>query len=159
MPRLRITALLSALAILFGVTGTALLSDWTLLHGGSAEAAWVADVPDSKPPPPRRHHARAPTAVTRPVTRVPSPPRPLFAPSPRYPIEALRAHREGVVMLRVQVDGAGHVIAVRVARSSGDPELDAAARDAVRRWTFQVSAASSGPPPPLLLPVRFRIGA
>jgi protein TonB len=159
MPRLRITALLSVLAVLFGVAGTALLSDWTRLHGGSAEAAWVAHVPDSAPPPPRPRRVRPAATVVHPAKPAPRPPSPLFAPSPRYPIEALRAHREGVVTLRVQLDANGHVATVEVARSSGDPQLDVAAQDAVRRWTFQLHGAPSQPPRPILLPVSFRIGA
>ncbi|HET7358555.1 MAG TPA: energy transducer TonB [Rhodanobacteraceae bacterium] len=158
MPRLRLTALLSVLAVLLGVIGTALLSDWPRLHGGSAMAAWIAEAP-SAPPPTKPRRMRAAAAASHPAKPSPRPPSPLFTPSPRYPIQALRAHREGVVTLRVQLDAGGHVATVEVARSSGDPQLDAAAQDAVRRWTFQLHGATSQPPRPMLLPVSFRIGA
>lgn len=76
--------------------------------------------------------------------------------SPRYPVAAARAHREGVVTLRVRVNMAGRVVSVGVAHSSGDPQMDASARKAVQQWRFQ---ASSSPPAVLMLPVRFKLGA
>ncbi|MGN6091894.1 MAG: energy transducer TonB [Luteibacter jiangsuensis] len=57
-------------------------------------------------------------------------------PSPRYPMSALRAHREGKVVLHVTVTPEGDVTGVAVGRSSGDEALDRAAQEAVRDWRF-----------------------
>lgn len=158
MPRLRITALLSVLAVLLGVAGTAWLSQWPRMHGAAEEPGWVARAPALPPPPPVRRSQRiAPATVTTPVVRAPPRPQPLYTPPPRYPIAALRAHREGLVMLDVQLNGDGRVAAAAVADSSGDRELDQAAVDAVRRWTFRLPASAAAQPQSLQLPVRFRI--
>ncbi len=54
---------------------------------------------------------------------------------PQYPPEALAAHRAGNVVLEVQVAEDGSVSNVRTL--SGDPELAAAATEAVRTWRYQ----------------------
>ncbi|WP_186130594.1 energy transducer TonB [Burkholderia gladioli] len=50
---------------------------------------------------------------------------------PAYPPRARRMGREGTVTLRVTIDRTGHVARADVAASSGDEELDTAARDAL----------------------------
>lgn len=59
-------------------------------------------------------------------------------PVPRYPIRARRRGWEGVVDIRLRINGAGRVSAVTVARSSGFGVLDDAATDAARRSRFQL---------------------
>lgn len=59
-------------------------------------------------------------------------------PIPRYPRRARRRGWEGVVDLRLRIDGAGRVSAVNVARSSGFGVLDDAAAAAARRSRFQL---------------------
>jgi TonB family protein len=54
---------------------------------------------------------------------------------PRYPIQAMRDHLEGTVLLEAIVDETGSVIAVRVAKSAR-PDLDAEALGAAREWQF-----------------------
>jgi protein TonB len=61
---------------------------------------------------------------------------PVYTPSPRYPMSALRANREGQVVLSVTVTPEGDVTDVTVGRSSGDLDLDRAAEEAVRNWRF-----------------------
>ena len=56
---------------------------------------------------------------------------------PDYPIEALRAHDEGEVQLKITIDGSGHVSDVHVSRSSRSRALDRAAMDAARNWQFR----------------------
>ena len=68
----------------------------------------------------------APTALAY-HTRTPVP----------YPRDALRLHEQGTVVLRVLVGNDGLPQMVEVEKSSGSRSLDSAARDAVRRWTFQ----------------------
>jgi len=53
-----------------------------------------------------------------------------------YPRESRINHEQGTVTLRVFVGSDGAVQAVEVAKSSGWPRLDRAARDAVSRWSF-----------------------
>ncbi len=54
---------------------------------------------------------------------------------PRYPPEALAAHRSGTVVLEVQVAEDGSVSGIGTL--SGDPLLVAAASEAVRNWRYQ----------------------
>ncbi len=54
-----------------------------------------------------------------------------------YPREAVALHQQGTVILRVLVGTDGVAQAVEIEKSSGSRALDNAARDAVRRWTFQ----------------------
>lgn len=83
----------------------------------------------------------------------------LDASPPPYPRDALREGIEGTVQLRVLVDETGHVLEVQIERSSGDHELDIAAREHVlRRWLFQ-PAQRNGVPMRAWgrVPVRFRL--
>jgi TonB family protein len=58
--------------------------------------------------------------------------------TPKYPRDAMSHHRGGTVVLRVDYDANGHVVATRL--QDGAPEVDASfvrsAQDAARRWTF-----------------------
>jgi TonB family protein len=58
--------------------------------------------------------------------------------TPKYPSDAMNHHRDGMVVLRIDYDGKGHVIATRL--QDGAPEVDASfvrsAQEAARRWTF-----------------------
>ncbi len=56
---------------------------------------------------------------------------------PRYPIESRRKHEQGTVVLALALGTDGTVEAVSIARSSGFPRLDDAARDAVRKWRWR----------------------
>ena len=54
-----------------------------------------------------------------------------------YAREAIALHQQGTVILRVLVGTDGVAQSVEIEKSSGSRALDNAARDAVRRWTFQ----------------------
>ena len=54
-----------------------------------------------------------------------------------YPREAIALHQQGTVILRVLVGSDGIPQAIEIEKSSGSRSLDNAAREAVRRWTFQ----------------------
>lgn len=58
-------------------------------------------------------------------------------PLPVYPSAAARRRRQGTVTVSLNIDANGHVSAASVHRSSGHADLDAAAVDAARRWTFR----------------------
>lgn len=62
---------------------------------------------------------------------------------PQYPDQALAAHIQGSVSVRVTVDQTGKVQRARV--FSGPPELAQAAVDAVKQWTFQPYAPDGTP--------------
>src|SRR5687767_9860983 len=60
------------------------------------------------------------------------------APAPAYPRDAMRAGRQGVVVLQVTVDIDGRPVDVVIAQSSGHRDLDIAARQQVlKRWRFK----------------------
>lgn len=114
---------------------------------------------------------QAPVAPAPPVVVDPAPPTEAVAPAgetrqlaydgelhARYPAASLRAHEQGTVLLRVLVDAQGRVERVEIARSSGHPKLDAAARDAVSKARFK-PVLSDGEPIPAwgLVPIEFRL--
>jgi protein TonB len=57
-------------------------------------------------------------------------------PLPPYPSAAREQHVEGLVLLDVHVRADGRVGDVRLKRTSGSSELDDAALQTVKRWTF-----------------------
>lgn len=62
------------------------------------------------------------------------------APAPAYPRDALRAGRQGTVMLQVTVGTDGRPTDVQIVQSSGHRDLDAAARTQVlKRWRFRAA--------------------
>ena len=59
-------------------------------------------------------------------------------PAPSYPAESLRAREQGTVVLLIEVDPTGKVVAVTVRESSGYRRLDAAAVATVKQsWYFE----------------------
>jgi len=60
----------------------------------------------------------------------------LHNPKPVYPTFSRRRGEEGSVLLRVRVGAGGTALDVEVAKPSGFPRLDAAAREAVGNWRF-----------------------
>ncbi len=55
---------------------------------------------------------------------------------PVYPISARRRGIEGTVIIRAMIHDNGHCHHVTVKKSSGHPQLDKAALDAIRDWRF-----------------------
>lgn len=161
MLALRTSTSLSALALVMGVAGTSWLTALTYERAPMTRRLAEVTLPTAAPalvsktvsriaPSPaladaasrsRNAVARVPTPRVAPVqTAAPTPATeplvPVYMPSPRYPMSALRAQREGKVILSVTVTPEGDVTSVTVGRSSGDIELDRAAEDAVRGWRF-----------------------
>ncbi|MBU6246635.1 MAG: energy transducer TonB [Xanthomonadaceae bacterium] len=144
-PRLRVTSLLSLLALLVGVLGTQWLSGQTAGWSGPHHPV----VAEHTAPPALRYRAdRERRALPRVVAAratgaapVPPPP-PELVPISMPPLSAryagLAGHLAGNLVLHLQVDGEGGVVQAAVARSSGDPVLDAHARAMVARWRFAV---------------------
>jgi TonB family protein len=75
---------------------------------------------------------------------------------PKYPPAAIRKHGEGIVVLRIDYDAEGHVVATRL--HDGAPDVDApfvrSAEDAARRWTFSPEVVGGrGVPGSTIVPI------
>lgn len=121
-----------------------------------SQRAGVAPAPETVPPPPvaigdgqdaaaereraaddarRANRERAPAA---PAPAVPDrEATPLARVEPDYPVEAYRRREEGTVLVGATVGADGRPARVEVVRRSGSRDLDQAAVDAVRQWTFE----------------------
>jgi TonB family protein len=64
---------------------------------------------------------------------------------PKYPTEAIAAHRTGDVVLEVLVSEDGAVVSIQT--RSGDPLLAGAATDAVRNWRYEPYRVQDRPAP------------
>lgn len=180
MLALRTSTSLSALGLVIGIAGTSWLTALTYERAPATRPLAEVVMPTRLPKPVKAHplplslasapataetagRPRAHVSVDRPVAapRVASAPKPeplvpVYMPSPRYPMTAIRAQREGQVILNVTVTQDGDVTDVSVGRSSGDLDLDHAATDAVRGWRF--AAADNRPSRYTAdLPIRFEL--
>lgn len=83
----------------------------------------------------------------------------LSAPPPKYPRNALSRRIEGTVLLQVLVGIDGRPIDVTVSQSSGNRELDEAARNQIlRRWSFRPAMKNGQAVQALgLVPVAFNL--
>lgn len=81
------------------------------------------------------------------------------APPPTYPIQSVRNHEQGTVLLRVEVDIRGQPVAVSVERSSGSGNLDQAARQQVlKHWRFAPAQRDGVAVPAIgMVPVQFSL--
>ena len=77
--------------------------------------------------------------------------------APVYPVAAIEAHVEGVVIVEAKIDTDGRVTEVKILRSI--PLLDVAALEAVRQWQFEpVAIDGLGVVPTIVaLSVRFEL--
>ena len=173
MLALRTSTSLSALALVMGVACTSWLTALTYERAPMTRRLAEVTLPAAAPAllsktvsrvaPSPVHVAAVRTAPSRmerlaPVVAMPTPEPlvPVYMPSPRYPMSALRKQREGKVVLSVTVTPEGAVTSVTVGRSSGDADLDRAAEEAVRGWRF--AAADNRPPRYTAdLPVNFEL--
>lgn len=74
----------------------------------------------------------------------------------RYPRGARSRREEGVVNVSFAIDAAGVVVSARISRSSGNPELDQAALDMLRRAS-PVPAPPPGVARKIAVPVQFNL--
>lgn len=117
------------------------------------EAADEDDVAAADDPP--ASAAPAPPAEQEPVDRGAEA---LTRVSPAYPAAAMRSRQEGSVLLRVQVDAQGTPTEVEIERSSHSRELDRAAIEAVREWTFSPAIQDGQPAASMVtVPVDFTL--
>lgn len=55
----------------------------------------------------------------------------------QYPSSAVAATEEGTVLLAAEVDASGRVVDAKIDKSSGYPDLDAAALQSIPQWSFR----------------------
>lgn len=99
-----------------------------------------------QPPAPAPAPAKPIAPVAAPAPAAPPAPAPvtpasanaayLKNPAPEYPSLAQRRGWEGTVLLRVHVLASGKPSEIQIAKSSGRQQLDDAALNAVKRWSF-----------------------
>ncbi len=106
---------------------------------GPAPRPAAAGPPVAAPPGPTAT-ARVPEGVSQ-LAR----PRGGYQVKPSYPASARRLGVEGTTLLRVYVAADGRVTDVQVDQSAGHPDLDQAATDAVRRWSFEPGRRGAEP--------------
>jgi TonB family protein len=73
------------------------------------------------------------------------PPHLLSKPQAKYPPTAIRQHHSGIVSIEVLIDKQGHAADVKVVRSSGYRELDAAAVESGKHFQFQPGTVDGAP--------------
>jgi protein TonB len=79
-------------------------------------------------------------------------------PPPRYPVSARRNGEQGTVTLRVLVTKEGVPASVSVQTTSGSPNLDQAALEAVKGWRFVPARQGTEPiDASVLVPIVFRL--
>jgi protein TonB len=105
--------------------------------------------PVALPPPPVVPSTQIPKTPLRPHSGV-KPPQRLVNVAPVYPMVALAARKEGLVIIDATIDERGNVIDTRILRSI--PLLDEAALVAVRQWKFSPTLLN-GVPVPIVMTV------
>ena len=141
------------------------------LADGNGASGLRVDPAASVPPPPATTPSigeQAPQPIaqpnTAPVAATPSTsptdrpePLPLATRPPRYPQEEMRRGVGGTVRVRVQVAADGSVEDGEIETSSGNRNLDRAALDAIRRWTFQPATRNGqSVPAKVVVPIMFK---
>jgi len=106
----------------------------------------------------REPRARAPEA--RASIGPDSEPEPINRVQPEYPVAAYRGRAEGTVLVGILVGADGRPGEVDIVRRSGNRDLDRAAVDAVRQWTFKPAVRSGRTVDARVeVPVTFRMDA
>lgn len=116
--------------------------------------AGPAVAPPASLPAPALAAAEAPPPVVPPSYNADY----LHNPAPVYPSRARRLGEQGKVVLRVLVNSGGTADRVELRTSSGSELLDAAAREAVRRWRFVPARQGDQPVAAwVLIPITFAL--
>jgi len=100
----------------------------------------------------RQAREEKPAAAAEPVAavaprqaRVDAPPRPKRAIRPHYPKGSRQRGEQGDVTVELRVGTDGHVLEVKIVKSSGFPELDAAAEQAAKAARFEPARSGNTP--------------
>lgn len=123
---------------------------YALTQRGTGETTELPPTPvidDPAAPPAEREPARTSRAPRAGATAQPADrdARPTARPEIPYPAAAARVREEGSVVLLVQVDATGKATDVSVETRSGSRDLDRAALQAVRDWTFEPAIQGGKP--------------
>lgn len=139
-----------------------------LADGNSASGLRVDAAPSAATPPPTDAPGivQRPSAPAAPATPAPDPstatsdrttPIPLTHQPPRYPTVEQRRGIGGIVWVQIHVAIDGSVESNDIATSSGSRNLDRAALEATRRWTFQPALRNGQPiAADVVVPIEFR---
>ena len=122
----------------------------------ASRARAIADAaPSSAHPAKTRHIANASKAAVEARNRQVTLATP---PKPTYPVQALRAHEQGTVLVLAQVNVDGQVTDARVVGRSGSLILDRAAPKEVRGWKFDPALRNGRPVVASIeVPVNYRL--
>ncbi|HSD28972.1 MAG TPA: energy transducer TonB [Vicinamibacteria bacterium] len=114
---------------------------------GGVVGGVVGGLPDAPPPPPvQAVRVGGDIREPRKITHV----------APVYPMLAVQARVEGVVILEATIDPRGRVVNATVLR--GVPVLEEAALEAVRKWVYTPTLLDGVPTPIIMtVTVRFRL--
>lgn len=104
----------------------------TTTPSGASSAPAIAQI-DLSPPP----AADGPSLVESAGIPTYKPPAAIQSPQPSYPPRALKRGEQGTIVLKVLVNEEGRVTRVVVDQGIAGSELEAAAIDAVLRWTYR----------------------
>jgi len=116
---------------------------------GGVVGGVVGGLPDAPPPPPVK-----PVRVGGDVRE----PRRVVDVAPVYPLLAMKAGIEGIVIIEATIDPRGRVVNATVLR--GVPVLEEAALEAVRQWVYTPTLLNGVPTPVIMtVTVRFRLQA
>lgn len=117
------------------------------LPGPPPEIPAAPVIGDGLAPPVEREPAAAPVdrAPPRPAPVSDRDARPLAQPAPVYPPTAVRNREEGTVVVLAQVGADGRPTEVNVETRSRSRELDRAAVEAVRGWSFEPAIRDGRP--------------
>ena len=76
----------------------------------------------------------------------------------KYPASAVASREEGTVQVVTEVDASGRTVGAKLAKSSGYPDLDAAALQSIPGWSFS-PATKDGKPiaQRIVVPIRFQL--
>jgi protein TonB len=114
---------------------------------GGVVGGVVGGLPDAPPPPPVK-----PVRVGGGVRE----PRKVVEVAPVYPLLAIKAGVEGIVIIEATIDPRGRVANATVLK--GVPVLDEAALEAVRQWVYTPTLLNGVPTPIIMtVTVRFRL--
>lgn len=87
-----------------------------------------------------------------------APPQPTSKLPPTYPSSLLSQGKGGRVVVSCSIDASGKVVSASIKSSSGHPELDKAALNAVSRWKFKPGTKSGKPVKSVaLVPFNFEV--
>ena len=124
---------------------------------GSRPMAPAGDQPrivEAPAPPPA-----APAPAPPPSSMATNDAVPVSRPAPRYPQSAMRRNLGGSVRVQATVAPDGSVERLELAASSGNRDLDRAALEAVRRWTFKPAMRNGQPvASTVIVPLEFNPG-